>query len=75
MSGYQVLGHPGTSGSSGRAVNGVGSRRLDLALCQEGKRGVFLVRKRLEGRPWLDGRFVLGLTVDGSPSWEWKEAF
>lgn len=41
MSGYQVLGHPGTSGSSGRAVNGVGSRRLDLALCQEGKRGAF----------------------------------
>lgn len=43
MSGYQALGHPGTSGSCGRAVNGVLPLslplRLDLAWGQGGKAG------------------------------------
>lgn len=59
MSGSQVLGHPGTDGSQGRAENGVGARRLDQAQGWGNKGG---------GSGWSQGDRPC---FDRQQSWAW----
>lgn len=70
-SGSQALGHPGVSGSCGRAGNGMGSHGLDLTQCQGGEEGEALVGP-VGGVLGL--MVVVGYTFVGC-GWEHREAF